>query len=226
MSFKTDGFLSPTMEEFRTSLREVPAYKLWLEFAEELNRLAGDMLEDHETPTTDNQRLIISGLFIRAHQSLQAAITLIEKGMLTDARVVLRSAVEGAIALNALANDATFDVQIIQAHRYNQRKTARIVLNTPEYRSGQTATQIAQMEATIKEVTDEEAATGRKFGDVNWATVAAKHCPDLYNLLYRPLSNDGTHTNVNAIHRVLEFNESGQPTGLRVGPDTHDMLTC
>jgi hypothetical protein len=121
--------------------------------------------------------------------------------MLTDARVVLRSAVEGAIALNALANDATFDVQIIQAHRYNQRKTARIVLNTPEYRSGQTATQIAQMEATIKEVTDEEAATGRKFGDVNWATVAAKHCPDLYNLLYRPLSNDGTHTNVNAIHR-------------------------
>ena len=74
MTFKTDGFLSPTMEEFRTSLREVPAYKLWLEFAEELNRLGWDMLEDHETPTTDNQRLIISVLFIRAHQSFQAAI--------------------------------------------------------------------------------------------------------------------------------------------------------
>ena len=25
MAFKTDGFLSPTMEDFRTSLREVPA---------------------------------------------------------------------------------------------------------------------------------------------------------------------------------------------------------
>jgi hypothetical protein len=86
MTFKTDGFLSPTMEEFRTSLRDVPAYKLWLEFAEELNRLGWDMLEDHETPTTDNQRLIISVLFIRAHQSFQAAITLVEKGMLVDAR--------------------------------------------------------------------------------------------------------------------------------------------
>jgi hypothetical protein len=95
MTFKTDGFLSPTMEQFRTSLREVPAYKLWLEFAEELNRLGWDMLEDHETPTTE-------------------------------------------------------------AHLRYQRKTARIVLNTPEYRSGCTAAEIAQMETTIKDITDKE----------------------------------------------------------------------
>ena len=145
MTFKTDGFLSPTMEEFRTSLRKVPAYKLWLEFAEELNRLGWDMLEDHETPTTDNQRLIISVLFIRAHQSFQAAITLVERGMLADARVVVRSGVEGAMALNVLANDATFDMQLIEAHLHNQRRTARIVLNTPEYRSGYAATEIAQL---------------------------------------------------------------------------------
>src|ERR1700730_17033515 len=97
MTFKTDGFLSPTMEEFRTSLRVVPAYKLWLEFAEELNRLGWDMLEDHERPTTDNQLVVISVLFIRAHEAFRAAITLIEKGMLSDARAVLRGAVEGAI---------------------------------------------------------------------------------------------------------------------------------
>jgi len=166
MTFKTDGFLSPTMEEFRTSLREVPAYKLWFEFAEELNRLGWAMLEDHETPTTDNQRLIISVLFIRAHQSFQAAITLIERGMLADARVVLRSAVEGAVALNVLANDASFDMQLIEAHLHNQRKTARIVLNTPEYRSGYAAAEIAQMETTIKEITDKEAAVGREFRDI------------------------------------------------------------
>ena len=224
MTFKTDGFLSPTMEEFRTSLREVPAYKLWLEFAEELNRLGWDMLEDHETPTTDNQRLIISVLFIRAHQSFQAAITLVERGMLADARVVVRSGVEGAMALNVLANDATFDMQLIEAHLHNQRRTARIVLNTPEYRSGYAATEIAQMETTIKDVTDKEAAAGREFRDITWATVAAKHCRDLYDLLYRSLSNDGTHTNINAIHRFLEFDGSSQLTGLRFGPNTRDMV--
>ncbi|WP_234730011.1 DUF5677 domain-containing protein [Acidocella facilis] len=224
MTFKTDGFLSPTMEGFRASLREVPAYKLWLEFAEELNRLGWHMLEDHETPTTDNQRLIISVLFMRAHQSLQAAITLIEKGMLADARVVLRGAVEGAIALNALANDATFDRQLIEAHLHNQKKTAGIVLNAPEYRAGHTTAEIAQMEATIKEVTDQEVAANRKFRDVAWASVATSHCPNLYDLLYRSLSNDGTHTNVNAIHRFLEFDNSNRLTGLRFGPNTHDMV--
>ena len=128
------------------------------------------MLEDHETPTTDNQRLIISVLFTRAHQSFQAAITLVEKGMLADARIVLCSAVEGAKALNVLANDATFDMQLIEAHLHNQRKTARIVLNTPEYRSGYAAAEIAQMETTIKDVTDKEAAAGREFRDITWAT--------------------------------------------------------
>lgn len=224
MSFKTDGFLSPTMEEFRNSLRKIPAYKLWLEFAEGLNRLGWDMLEEHETPKTDNQRLLISVLFIRAHQSLQAAIILIEKGMLADARVVLRSAVEGAMALNALANDPSFDRQLIEAHLYNQKKTARIVLNTPEYRSHQRATEIAQMEGTIDEVSQKEAAAGREFRDITWASVAAKHCRDLYDLLYRPLSNDGTHTNINTIHRFLEFDDSSRLTGLRFGPSTQDMV--
>ncbi len=224
MTFKTDGFLSPTMEEFRISLRKVPAYKAWLEFAEELNRSAGTCLEDHETPTTDNQRLMISVLFIRAHQSFQAAILLVEKGMLADARVVLRSAVEGAIALNVLANDPTFDAQLIEAHLHNQRKTARIVLDAPEYRSGYASADIAQMEATIKEVAEREAAAGRKFRDITWANVAAKHCPDLYNLLYRSLSNDGRiPTSMRSI-ASLEFDGSSQLTGLRFGPNTHDVV--
>jgi hypothetical protein len=212
------------MDGFRASLREVPAYRLWLEFADELNRLGWDMLEDHETPTTDNQRLIISVLFIRAHQSFQAAVTLIERGMLADARVVLRSAVEGAMALNALANDVTFDMQLIEAHLHYQRKTARIVLNTPEYKSTLAASEIAQMEATIDDVASKEAAAGHEFRDINWGAVAAKHCRDLYDLLYRSLSNDGTHTNVNAIHRFLEFDRSSRLTGLRFGPSTRDMV--
>jgi hypothetical protein len=80
------------------------------------------------------------------------------------------------------------------------------------------------METTIKDVTDKEAAAGREFRDITWATVAAKHCRDLYDLLYRSLSNDGTHTNINAIHRFLEFDGSSQLTGLRFGPNTRDMV--
>ena len=198
-------------------------YDVWFAFAEELNRLGQEILEGHETPVSDNRRLTTTVLFIRASQSFQAAIILAERGMLADARAVLRSAVEGAMALNALANDPTFDQKLIEAHLNFQRTTINVVLNEPDYRGQHSADEIEQMIRTVKDVKAREAAAGYAFKDIGWSTVAAKHCRDLYDLLYRPLSNDGTHTNVNAIHRFLEF-DGPKPTGLRFGPSTHDLV--
>jgi hypothetical protein len=225
MSFDAQGFLSPAIASFRTPVRQVAVYKQWFDFAEELNRLGLDMLRDHEVPRDDNQRVTIAALFVRAHQSFQAALVLAEMGMLADARVVLRSAVEGAIALNAVANDPGFIEQLTDAHRVNQRKTARLILNNPDYRSSCSSEEIAQMEATVQEVDAIEAATNKKLRDITWADVAVKNCKDLYELLYRLLSSDGTHTNINSIHRFLTFDPAGQLTGVKVGPDTSDMVT-
>ncbi len=116
MTFAADGYFSPAMERFRSSARKVPEYKSWFGFAEVLNRLGLDMLDGLEVAHGDNQRSTIAALFVRAHKSFQAAIILAETGLLGDARAVLRSAVEGAIALNALANDATFLQRLINAH--------------------------------------------------------------------------------------------------------------
>ena len=66
------------MDRFRASLRTVPSYNLWLEFAEDPNRLGLDMLRDNETLRHDNQKITVAALFVRAHQSLQAALLLAE----------------------------------------------------------------------------------------------------------------------------------------------------
>ncbi|MFI4998283.1 MAG: DUF5677 domain-containing protein [Reyranellales bacterium] len=228
VSFATDGFLSPTIDRFRTSMRKVPTYRQWFEFAEDLNRLGIDMQRDRDIPRNDNQKLTIAALFVRAHQSFQAALTLAERGMLGDARVVLRSAVEGAIALNALANDIGFLDQLTDAHYFNQRKIARLTLGSADYRSHYAPDQIAAMEATIKEVDaidGERLARGqKKLADVTWADVAMKHCQDLYDLLYRQLSGDGTNTNINSMHRHMEYDSQGLFSGFKVGPSVSDMV--
>src|ERR1700760_1127483 len=90
MSFATDGFLSPTMDRFRASLKNVTAYTAWFDFAEELNRLGLDMLRNRDVPRYDNQRLTIAILFVRAHKSFQSSLLLAERGLISDARVVLR----------------------------------------------------------------------------------------------------------------------------------------
>lgn len=224
MSFDKHGFLSPEISRFRASLRDVPTYKSWLEYAAGLNQFALEILDGHEPLRTDNQRLMISVLFIRAHKSFQAAIILAEDGLVGDARTVIRRATEGAIALHALANDATFVTQLMDAHYLWQRKTANLILNNPDYTSVYEAAQIAQLQATVNQVGDMESARGSKLKDIIWANVAAKHCPSLYDTLYRLHSTDGTHTNVTAIHREVEFDYAGQISGIKVGPDTEGMV--
>jgi hypothetical protein len=213
------------MEKFRDTLRSVPAYKQWFEIAQDLNSLGLQMLDGLNVPLDDKQRVTIAALFARAHKSLQAAILLSEMGLVGDARTVLRSAVEGAIASNALANDAQFLDQLIEAHHLNQRKKAGLVLNNPDYRTIYSAKQIAEMEQTIKDINAIEAAAGRELRDVTGSNIAAKHCKDLYDLLYRLLSSDGTHTTCDSINRMFDYDPASKRiSALKTGPDISNLL--
>ena len=131
---------------------------------------------------------------------------------------------EGAIATIALANDPQFLGQLTDAHYFYQRKTARLVLNNPAYVSSYSPAQIAQMQATIAQVDAMDAGRAKKISDITWADVAIKHCHDLYELLYRTLSTDGTHTNINSIHRYMIYDKAGAFSGFKVGPDTDGMI--
>jgi hypothetical protein len=222
MSFATHGFMFAG--KFRATVREVPDYKLWFTYADDLNRLGLDMLQDLAVADDDNQRVTITALFVRAHHSFQAALVLAEMGLLADSRVVLRSAVEGAVATICLANDLKFLDQLIDAHYHYQRKTARLVLSNPNYASTYTPEQIAQMQGTVAKVDAIDETRIKKLSDINWANVALKHCPDLYNLLYRTLSTDGTHTNIHSIHRYMIYDRAGKFAGFKVGPDIDGMI--
>jgi hypothetical protein len=222
MSFATQGFLFDG--RFRAALKKVPEFNDWFAYADELNRLGLDMLQDLTVAPDDTQRVTITALFVRAHHSFQAALVLAEMGLLADARVVLRSGVEGAIAIMALANDEKFLDQLVDAYQHNQRKTARLVLGNSNYAGFYTPEQTAQMQATIAEVDAIDASRSKKLTDINWADVAIKHCPDLYGLLYRTLSTDGTHTNINSIHRRMIYNKAGKFAVFKVGPDIDGMI--
>lgn len=229
MPFAKDGFLAPEIDRFRATLRNVPTYRQWFEFAESLNRLGLDILRELEVPESDRLKVAMTTLFIRAHQSFQAALVLAERGLLGDARALLRSAIEGAIALNALNKDAEFLSQLTDAHQFNLRKKARLILKNSGYRSYYEPEQIREMEETIRSVDSIDAmriSSGKeKLSDIVWANVANMHCPDLYDLIYRALSEDGTHTNINSMNRHMEYDAQGSFSGFKVGPSISDLVT-
>jgi hypothetical protein len=64
----------------------------------------------------------------------------------------------------------------------------------------------------------------RKLQDIEWASTAMKHCPDLYQLLYRPMSTDGTHATVSTLDRFVETDEAGRIVAFKVAPDTDGII--
>jgi hypothetical protein len=63
-----------------------------------------------------------------------------------------------------------------------------------------------------------EAAPNQKLRDITWADVARDHCPDLYQLLYRQFSSNGTHTTINSINRYVISDSNMRVTGFRAAP--------
>jgi len=222
--FETHGFLSDEIDRFRAVVRTRTPYKEWFDFAQELNLFGSVAIRAHTFNQNDTQQMTISALFIRSHQSLQAAIVLVERGMIADARTVLRTLVEGTIAQIALAADAGVIDQLVAAHRKHQLTICREMLADEKYREQLSPEQIAKLEATVSELELLKGVAGKEPRQINWADLAKKHCAELYLLLYRPLSSDGTHTTVDAINRHLEADEEFRITGLKGGPELTDIV--
>jgi hypothetical protein len=237
MSFEIDGFFSPELEQFRAGVRGTEPYKAWFDYALDLNRIGFDLLRQASSPATDPRLFGMHGHFVRAHQTFQSALLLAERGLVTDARTLVRSGVESAIALHALANDARFVDQMIEAHHLHRRRAARIVLDTPAYLAMYSSHEVAAMHATIAEADALETrlspaavANGatppkkRKLQDIEWASTAMKHCPDLYQLLYRTTSTDGTHATVSTLNRFVETDETGRIVAFKIAPGTDGIV--
>ena len=222
--FETHGFLSDEIEGFRTVIRTRAPYQQWFDFAQELNLFGSQAIRAHTFDQTDTQRMTISALFIRSHQSLQSAMLLVERGLIADARTVLRTLVEGAIAQIALAADAGVIDQLVAAHHKHQLTTCRELLADDKYREQLSLAQIAQLETTVSSLELLKGVPGKEPRQINWADLAKKHCEELYNLLYRPLSADGVHTTVDAINRHLEADADSRITGLKGGPELTEIV--
>ena len=111
-----------------------------------------------------------------------------------------------------------------EAHFRSRRTLAHAV--KLHFASEYTTEQLAHIDETIAEADRRETAKGldskgRKIelSDIKWEQVANMHSLELYQLLYRSMSVDGTHATLDALQRYLVVDARGEITGLKVAPD-------
>jgi hypothetical protein len=216
VSFETDGFFSPQIEVFRRQVRETLPSKAWFEYALSLNRLSLNMLRNAEMAGIDRRQLVLNTHFVRLHKSFQSVLILAERGLVPDARVVLRSAVEVAIVIHALAGEAGFEERMIEEDHRSERTLARKTLDS--FAASLSSGAIANLNSTIRAADAYEASKGKELTKINWEQVAERHCPQLYQFFYRDLSSDGTHATIKALERHLAGEEGGPMVGIMAGP--------
>lgn len=220
MPLNESGFLSREIDDVRHAIRNLRLTKPWFDLADDFNRLALDLMDGHRTPLDDNRKLMASGIFVLVHKSFQATLILAERGLSGEANTILRRAVEGTIALHALESDPNFVARIMGSYLSNRRKIAKIVASGVDYRDHLDPETVRRLQATAQGNDAISLGSPPVGARINWEQEAKDHCKDLYDLVYRPLSQHGTHITIDTIKQQFSTDEYGQINAIKIGPDT------
>jgi hypothetical protein len=203
------------------------AHKLFaqsFDFAKLLSDLGMRALKGIEPATNDNQQFIAAVLFGRALTSFQAAYILTERGLVTDARGIVRNLVETSVILEALIKDKGVIDLLESRHYWHRRKLLNSWLTDPEIAGVMSQEARDGFKARIAEI-DALDPTAKTRGDpVNIAALAQK-CSLLavYNTVYRMHSGDSAHTTFDALERHVHADDKGEVIALSFGPELDEI---
>lgn len=204
MTFETEGFLCKELEQWKLDNKAKHSQGFAL-----LEQINSEVMAVMVSRDLDHNGIVASTLLARATQSYQGAILLLERGMEADARTLIRGCIESAIAMGGLAFDEKFLDSLTDSHVAKRVKLAREVLANNRL-TGATDEEIKEVQYFAS-----ENITGKRV-NINWRDVAERvEMEDLYDEMYKEMSNDGTHVSFDSLYRHID-KQSG--TGINFEP--------
>lgn len=179
-TLESDGFLSDEAEEGQKIIIE--AYKDAFTLARETNQEAMKSIRALHVDWDDKSRVIIFALYIRIVETYQAIFLLLQMGMVTQARMLVRSGLEALFSMTAIIRDPELVhsyvaqhygsvIQALKAAKRWKQKTLREQLSTEKI-----------VELIAKNEADLKATKGIKLKVLEWAEKAG--LSDFYNVFY------------------------------------------
>ena len=222
MRFNIDGFLSPDLKAWTDSARL--EHKAWFDLAEELNKACMEAMYAAHPVQTSEKQLVASLIFCRALQSFQGVILLAERGMMADARTLVRSCAESAIAVGCASVDDDFLDDLIAGSVKHHKAVAEKILSNPDVVPHLEQDKTDKLKVLLDELEN------RPSGGINWEQAARKAGMSvLYDTVYRGTSGDAAHVTIDSINRHLKKDNEQNITGLSFRPESNglnDTISC
>jgi hypothetical protein len=218
--FGRAGYLADVMKPYADRIRAVSAdwFKLANDTNESLGMIAVKAMETHRGLIGD-KRILSTLLLLRALGMLQASILLLERGMVVEARVLMRSLLETGFCVAAILKDADgFVKQFSEDSNAAQKAQANLAIKYGKIESG------SETYKSMMDLLDRFTAKQRfmRIDDM------AQTGPMAHSyLLYRIMSNDSAHTSLSSALHHFDFDVGGdREGGFSYGPHGSDKVAA
>ncbi|MEO6934942.1 MAG: DUF5677 domain-containing protein [Collimonas sp.] len=220
MTFKTDGFLSGDLHIFINQSHI--DFKEWFELVADLNKTVFQALTTLHPLKNNKQQLTAALLFSRAVQSFQGAILLTERGMISEARTLVRNCAETAIVLSAVGKDASFILKLVESHQKHSSQVAKALSSNPDAAKELSIFTLASLQRVIDDV-DAHFPNGKPNGYILKDVAKDVGLMGLYDTVFRGISGDAAHPTIGALTRHIYQDEAGKISDLRFEPVQEDL---
>ena len=148
-SLNEAGFLSTEIHKWIQQHRK--ANEKWFSLSERCSSLGQKVLLSFKISNNDLQQILVSLWFYRLLSHFQAIILLMERGMLYEAQIVLRTLVEVSFSLVAVAENFELSQDFLKDDKTQQLKALNTYVNLPKH----LRTQDEQQQASIRKLIED-----------------------------------------------------------------------
>jgi len=215
------GFLSPAVADFPAKYRDMA--KGYFDMAEEFSRIGQTVAKRSMDAAPDNHRdpiVMATVLLLRTLQSFQGTIVLCERGMATEARMVLRSCFENSFCLAALADDAPKMMAAFESDEKHTQKALTKFISQSDDR-------MQHLDAKTRKAL----RTAASNADQVWGKVKQLAIDDIAKksayadsyLAYRVLSADASHPSHRSLDRFFD-RKGDEEWDFTLGPQPAEIV--
>lgn len=211
-----EGFLSEHIEPFRQQICQNHQPHRALVYA--VNRFCQRVKFDMHVHNRDGQEIFCAALFIKLLSDVQAAVLLLERGLSSQARSLMRVGLEALIILGKLAGSYEFVEAFIRLGEEQRLRLVQAIQRNPA----------PALDAIRPEITEEVVREIKRIvGDIPRASLE-QWARDLglshfYDTQYRIYSND-VHSKPRALEQYLVTDAAGEYASFNWGPAISEDL--
>ncbi len=213
------GFLSPQITDWINKHRA--EHSEWFALAEKVNAICQRLMLALEPPIDDEQKVLVALLFSRVLSHFQGVVLLIERGMVAEARSLLRGMLDATFAQVALSKHAELVKEFVDDDMSQRLKHVNCIRALPKElkkHHGFSEKELTKLADELKCEIDKRQIKPLRSEYLAQKAEMLTH----YNTLFVMLSSS-THSRVRDMVRHLDLGESKEHHQFKWGPDAPNL---